>query len=418
VASVTYGSLPFSEQIQFFRSKLRLPTTGWTDVYAQEHDFAFMVAGANRDEILTDFQRAIDKAISEGATLAEFRREFDAIVARYGWDYNGGRNWRSRVIYDTNLRTSYAAGRYEQLQRIRRTNPYWMYVHSDAVVHPRPEHLSWDGRVIHADDPWWKSHFPPNGWGCQCTVRALSERDLRRMNKTVSEAPPSNERTVTIGKRSAMGPREVRVPEGIDPGFEYAPGRARWHSAIPPEKPDPPISGSAGGHGLPNRRPPDDLPAPRTVSVDRLVSAGLTQEQYLDVFLREFGASAHRPIVFRDVIGEPIAIGADLFLDVAGTLKVTKRGREKFLRLLADTIRAPDEIWVRLEWLGARQQATIRRRYVARFVVAGERTPMLAVFERGADGWFGVTGFAGTSQQDDAWRVGVRLYRRGQDDDE
>ena len=34
-----------------------------------------------------------------------------------GWA-NGGRNWRTRVIFETNLRTSYAAGRWQQLQRI------------------------------------------------------------------------------------------------------------------------------------------------------------------------------------------------------------------------------------------------------------------------------------------------------------
>ena len=37
-----------------------------------------------------------------------FREDFDAIVARLGWDYNGGRDWRTRVIYETNLNTSYA----------------------------------------------------------------------------------------------------------------------------------------------------------------------------------------------------------------------------------------------------------------------------------------------------------------------
>lgn len=142
MATVAYGRVPFRQQIEFFNRKLGLPTNGWTDVYAQEHDWAFMVAGANRDDIVTDFQTAIRRAIEDGRTLEQFRADFDNIVAKHGWDYNGGRNWRSRVIYETNLRTSYAAGRYEQLQALKSVRPFWQYVHSDAVMHPRPLHLS------------------------------------------------------------------------------------------------------------------------------------------------------------------------------------------------------------------------------------------------------------------------------------
>ncbi|MFV9492170.1 hypothetical protein ACNUI5_09110 [Pseudomonas aeruginosa] len=57
----------------------------------------------------------MEKAIADGTTLEEFRRDFDRIVAKYGWSYRGGRNWRSRVIYETNMRGSYMAGRLEQL---------------------------------------------------------------------------------------------------------------------------------------------------------------------------------------------------------------------------------------------------------------------------------------------------------------
>jgi hypothetical protein len=91
---------------RLFQRKLNLPTTAWTDIYTQEHDWAFVVAGANRDAIVSDFARPW-KRPSDGTTLEEFRRDFDRIVAKHGWDYNG-RNWRSRVIYDTNLATSYA----------------------------------------------------------------------------------------------------------------------------------------------------------------------------------------------------------------------------------------------------------------------------------------------------------------------
>lgn len=411
---VAYGSLPFREQSNFFARKVNLPTDGWTDIYTREHDYAYVVAGANRDAIVSDFRQAIERAINDGTTLDDFRRDFDRIVATHGWDYNGGRDWRSRVIYDTNLSTSYAAGRWEQLQEA----PYWEYDHQDWVQNPRPHHQALDGVVLARENPFWQTHYPPNGWGCHCTVRGRWLEDLIRMGKSGPDPTPEvqwEERT--IGQRSALGPRTVRVPQGIDPGFEYAPGAARLRSAMPPERPDAPPgapTSSSGGPGLPNRRPDDELPPPRPAPAGTgLLPAGLEPGAYLDDFLDRFGATQLQPAVVRDVIGERLVVGRELFQDPDGQLKVTKRGRERFLPLLAQAILDPDEIWVRLEWIHALQRAVVRRRYVARWMVEGQDVPALAVFELGADGWSGVTTFQASA---DAYlenlRVGVRLFQR------
>lgn len=412
-AGASYGRVPFRQQIEFFARKAKLPTTGWADVYAQEHDWAFMVAGANRDDILSDFQTAIRRAIEDGRTLEQFRQDFDAIVARYGWDYNGGRNWRSRVIYETNLRQSYNAGRYEQQMKLAKAMPYIRYKHSDAVQHPRPVHQSWNDKIWRADDPIWNVIFPANGWGCQCYTESLSERDLKRLGKTGPDPTPQlNYQSVTIGQRSPGGPRTVNVPEGIDPGFEYAPGRARLESAIPPQRPVPPVPGGAGGNGLPNLRPNDALPPPRALPASWLLPKGQPDADYVQAFLDEFGATPEAPAIFSDAIGERLVIGDGLFRDPAGVSKADKRGRGPWMKVLAAALHDPDEIWARLEWLGAAGRVAVRRRYVARFQVEGETTPTLAVFERGEDGWWDVTTFQGAQQSADDWRVGVRLYRR------
>lgn len=412
--TAAYGSLPFAEQAEFFRRKLNLPTDGWTDIYTREHDWAFVVAGANRDAIAADFRAAVEKAIAGESTLEDFRKDFDRIVATHGWDYNGGRNWRSRVIYDTNLATSYAAGRWQQLQAV----PYWQYDHQDWVEHPRPQHVSWDGLVLEKDNPFWQTHFPPNGWGCHCKVRGLWPRDLQRLGKAgPDQAPPVNLVERTIGQRSALGPRTVHVPEGIDPGFEYAPGSARLRSAIPPETPQGPdgLPSSSGGPGLPNRRPADPLPPPRTLPASAVLPAGQAPETYVSQFLGAFGATLDAPTIVRDVVGERLVVGKELFQDAEGGWKVLKRGREQYLPLLAQAVLQPDEIWARVEWMHAAGRAVVRRRYVARFVVEGQEgsTPGLAVFELGADGWNGVTAFPPASADYlEHARVGVRLYRR------
>lgn len=221
----TYGSLPFDEQIQFLQRKL--PSVDYAQVRQAAHDQAFVVAGGHRLDMVSDIHAVLNRNLREGDTLERFRADFYAVLDNYGWDPEGGRGWRSRVVYETNLRTSYAAGRYQQLQAVKEDRPFWMYEHSEAVITPRPEHEAWDGLVIHADDPWWQTHYPPNGWGCQCRVRALNQRDLERLGKSApDQAPELNEREVVYkGER-------VSVPEGIDPGWNYAPGRSAFEQQV------------------------------------------------------------------------------------------------------------------------------------------------------------------------------------------
>jgi SPP1 gp7 family putative phage head morphogenesis protein len=184
------------------------------------HDRAFVVAGAMQADLLADLREAVRKGIEEGTTLEEFRRDFRALVEKNGWTgwtgegTKAGEAWRTKVIYETNLRSSYAAGRYQQMQAIKHRRPYWRYRHNDSVINPRPEHLALDGTIVHADDPFWTTHFPPNGWGCRCYVETLAARDLERLG---------------IDPDSLQAPEVIIDPKtgdpiGIDKGWGYAPG--------------------------------------------------------------------------------------------------------------------------------------------------------------------------------------------------
>ena len=83
--AVNYGSLPFAEQLAFFRAKLNLPTQKWDDLLGAAHDRAFVVAGAMNADLLADLRGAVDKILANGTTLEQFHKDFQQIVAQRGW---------------------------------------------------------------------------------------------------------------------------------------------------------------------------------------------------------------------------------------------------------------------------------------------------------------------------------------------
>ena len=214
--------LPFQEQIDFFRQKLNLPTEHYDDILKAAHDRAFVVAGATKADLLNDLRGAVDKAISEGKTIDWFRKEFSGIVQKHGWegwtgsDTKAGRDWRTRVIYKTNLSASYAAGRYAQLTDpdLLKSRPFWKYIHNDTVMHPRPLHLAWSGTVLPWNHPWWQTHFCPNGWGCRCRITAVTADEYKGL-------PAPDGGIYTHIDRNGVS---HTIPKGVDYGWNYAPG--------------------------------------------------------------------------------------------------------------------------------------------------------------------------------------------------
>lgn len=217
--------LPFTEAIDFLRQKTSVPTKSWRDVWDAAHSKMFMVAGANQVAIVDDFKASIAKALEQGTTLDAFRKDFDTIVKTHGWSYKGERGWRTKTIFETNLRTAYAAGRYAQTTRPETLEafPFWQYHHSGAV-HPRVQHKAWDGTCLAADDPFWKTAYPPNGFGCGCFVTPVSRTGLKKLGKSGPDTAPDLDQLGTD------------QPLGVDPSFAYNPGEAWLKQTAPGPK--------------------------------------------------------------------------------------------------------------------------------------------------------------------------------------
>jgi hypothetical protein len=210
---------PFQERIDFFRQKVNMPTERWDDIRQAAHDRAFVVAGAMKADLLADLRRAVDRAIVQGTSLEAFREDFRQIVYNRGWTgwtgegSQAGFNWWTKVIWETNLRSSYAAGRWAQLNDpgLKKLMPYWRYVHADSVMSPRLQHLAWGQRrlTLPSEHQFRKTHFPHNGWGCRCRVTAVA-------------APKAGD--ATEPRDGWDEPGEDGTLPGIDKGWGYAAG--------------------------------------------------------------------------------------------------------------------------------------------------------------------------------------------------
>lgn len=182
---------PFPQQQAYFRRKVNMPSARWDDLMHGEHAHGFMAAGVARMDVLEDIRQAVQDAIDRGEGFPAFQARMRNIIADKGWIGGAGdesearRAWRMRMIYQTNLRTSYMAGRWEELQKF----PYLRYQHN-TINNPRHEHQAWDGLVLASDDLWWDTHYPPNGWGCRCTVTGVGKGRMRMLGKDGPDPAP------------------------------------------------------------------------------------------------------------------------------------------------------------------------------------------------------------------------------------
>lgn len=259
-----FKALPNEEAIAYFRGKGFAPAIArfsWKDVWAEEHDRAFTVAKATRDDVLTAIRGELDKAIAGGGTLRDFQRAMGPKLRALGWwgrrtvldpvtgkfeEAQLGSARRLRIIYDTNLRTANSAGRWARAQRNKALMPFFTYIQIDRES-KRKAHKPFHKVTLPVDHPFWRTHWPPNGWQCGCTVRQISKRVMDRdklaltpeaeVSKISETRPYTNDRTGEI----------VQVPKGIDPGFERNPGLSRYDPGTGSfdGTPPPPVPGPA-----------------------------------------------------------------------------------------------------------------------------------------------------------------------------
>jgi hypothetical protein len=336
-ASVEYGGLPFKEAITFFQEKVNLPTERWNDLTGEMHARAFTVAGAGRDDLLVDLHGAVESAITDGTTLQAFRKGFDETVEKHGWDYNGSRNWRTKVIFETNLRTAYQAGRYKQMidPELIKARPWWQYKHSGSA-NPRQAHKGWSGLILPADDPWFDAHYPPNGFGCKCRIVTLADRDLRRLGKTGPDTAPTGS-------------------NDLDEGWDYNVGKAAWGRSASTTVADKKWQSITPGDWRSLNRP-EQVPIDQ-VAVHRGASA-TSQEAMIAELEKLLGGKEKVFSVDANGFKIPAVVNAESMGEHL------QPDRAPFLPYMLETIKNPYEVWLDFQRNTATGRVVLRTRLI------------------------------------------------------
>ncbi|MEO7958421.1 MAG: phage minor head protein [Fibrobacteria bacterium] len=241
--------------VDYMRAKGMDFSFDWYDVWQEAHVKAFTVAKAMQADVLQDIRTMVEKALSEGITLHEFRKDLTPKLMARGWwgrdvvdnpsggvsEVQLGSPDRLETIYRTNTQTAYNAGRYrDQIENVDE-RPFWQYI---AVMDTltRPTHAVLNKKVFRADDPFWDSHYPPNGFNCRCRVRALTKDQVKARGLEVYTAEGHlSEKMVTVA-RGVQRPVTVFKGYGLnmapDPGWSYNPGKVNWEPTIPKYAPE------------------------------------------------------------------------------------------------------------------------------------------------------------------------------------
>lgn len=433
--------MPPAETIEFFRAKGYTTQARWDETWQQEHGRAFTVTKMMNGALLEEVRRSLDRVLSDGGTFEQWKAGIIPTLERAGWygrvqdsEVTGvdhavfiGRS-RLKTIYDANLRSARAAGKWKRIQALKESAPYLMY---DAINdrHTRPEHRLWGGLdtgrpiILPVDHPAWAIYFPPCGWGCRCGVSQLSLRTLQRRGLQVT-TDAELRAFGWIGPNGEVGGNRrewkrsngeiVTVPAGIDPGWAYNPGVDFLQGLVQP----PPAGPLDRPYPIVGVKPP--MPPARARSSSDFIDPNSGTEAAIDAFLSNFqGPSDGSTVLATDRLGEPLVIDESFFYR-GGDRSRPKldRGRIEAINLIADALKDPDEIW--WHWVDSKApdgspRPRLSRRYVTRFDIDGKERSFIVVMQYGQGGWRGVTAFKNSDQaylDSDNVRGGVLAYRR------
>lgn len=230
--SVAFNAKP-EAAVKFFQEKGLRQTWNWWEMLAEQHTTSFTVAKMLDNDLLKTTQDAVEYAMAQGYGKEWLQENLVPEWQKAGWwgkqltpegeAVQLGSAARLQTIFRTNMQSSYSVGQWDAIEAAAEAMPYLMY---DAVddLRTRDSHAALDNIVRPVSDPFWLSHYPPNGWNCRCSTIQLSKADLADYGLKVT--PSSKLPLQSKDWTNPMTGKVEKIPFAVDPGFDYHPGKS------------------------------------------------------------------------------------------------------------------------------------------------------------------------------------------------
>ena len=224
-----FAGLVDKAAFEHFKAKKILPGFSHYDVWLYQHSLAFTVAKMMDADMLAEVKDAIEAAQRNGTAFADFKKRLKPYLMAKGWwgeqvmtdPLDGepklvqlGSTRRLKTIFNTNMQTAFAAGQWQRIQANKKALPYLRY-NKSASGHPRDGHKRYYGLVLPVEHDIWKVIFPPNGYGCKCSVSALTKRQAEEEG---IGGEPDVEMVEFTNPRTGQ---KVLIPDDITPSFAH-----------------------------------------------------------------------------------------------------------------------------------------------------------------------------------------------------
>lgn len=383
--------LPPKEAINYLKAKGYNLTFSYKEMMHEAHHKAFTVAKVTRLDLLSDIKEEILKAQKEGSSYQSFKKSIKPTLIKKGWwgdvevinpktgefknIFVGDK--RLKTIFLTNMRVAY------QVQKATKfyaddAVEYLRYI-SVLDNRTRPAHKALHGTILKKDDPFWKSHYPPNGWNCRCRVQAVPKHKI---------VTPTDKRTLPPKSVDADWDYDVRAGRYFDKIGDAlcADGNnSKCKTYISPNQP------SFKDYNLKSIKELTNLP-----KAPNLFKKAKTQKESYETLRAEI-LQDKKEIKVKTPI-------TDIAIDENAIRHIAKNNREQFARFILPTLKTPNEVY-RTKYSDKKS-----RYHFLKFFKIKKKTAF-SVVRLNRDGGLFVTFFIPDSfRYIDQRRVGVLLY--------
>lgn len=371
--------------IEYLRNKGFKLSFNYDELQKEAHHKAFTVAKITRLDLLHDVFGALTQAQKSGATFNDFKKDIIPTLQKKGWwghqeimnpttgevkEVQIGEH-RLRNIFRTNMRVAQAQARYQEQMKLPNSK-ILLYV-SALLETTRAEHEVLHNTALPREDAFWNTNYPPNGWGCVCKVRAVSEKWLQKRGLKVATTTPqsvaSKDWNYNVGKDT--NPAKL--------------SKLNLDSSL------------------------SSLPSVKSIKQQEY--ANLTELQLQEKFYTTLGVKKGE--TFIDKVNDPMVIDDTLFTAASGHSKIKKQDRHLYLDEISKTIKDPDEMYLLYNETKGTLEKKMFRYYKGE---GGGKRALQVIFEYQKDKTQGVTAyFIKDTKQVENRRYEKLIYQKGQE---